>query len=90
MDPALLGIALALPRIIGAIADTIVGTRSDNSHSTLGRLLCSGYFPLPVIALKRPVRFWMNEKVRFIRQMPRVTPTRVYRLIQRKLPKTIH
>ena len=37
MDPALLGIALALPRIIGAIADAIVGTRSDNSHSTWGR-----------------------------------------------------
>ncbi len=37
MDPALLGIALALPRIIGAIADAIVGTRSDNSHSALGR-----------------------------------------------------
>jgi len=37
MDPALLGIALALPRIIGAIADTIVGTRSDNSQSAWGR-----------------------------------------------------
>jgi GPH family glycoside/pentoside/hexuronide:cation symporter len=37
MDPALLGIALAIPRVIGAIADTIVGTRSDNSHSTWGR-----------------------------------------------------
>jgi len=37
MDPALLGIALALPRIIGAITDTIVGTRSDNSHSLWGR-----------------------------------------------------
>ncbi len=37
MDPALLGIAMAIPRVIGAIADTIVGTRSDNAHSTQGR-----------------------------------------------------
>ena len=37
MDPALLGIALAIPRVVGAIADTIVGPRSDNSHSTWGR-----------------------------------------------------
>ncbi|HWY30718.1 MAG TPA: hypothetical protein VNX46_08200, partial [Candidatus Acidoferrum sp.] len=34
MDPALLGIGLAIPRVVGAIADTIVGPRSDNSHST--------------------------------------------------------
>ncbi|HXI69160.1 MAG TPA: MFS transporter [Verrucomicrobiae bacterium] len=37
MDPALLGIALAIPRVVGAVADTIVGPRSDNSHSTWGR-----------------------------------------------------
>jgi GPH family glycoside/pentoside/hexuronide:cation symporter len=37
MDPALLGIALAIPRVVGGIADTIVGPRSDNSHSTWGR-----------------------------------------------------
>lgn len=37
MDPALLGIALAIPRVVGAVADTIVGTSSDNSHSTWGR-----------------------------------------------------
>jgi GPH family glycoside/pentoside/hexuronide:cation symporter len=37
MDPALLGIALAIPRVVGAVADSIVGPRSDNSHSTWGR-----------------------------------------------------
>jgi GPH family glycoside/pentoside/hexuronide:cation symporter len=37
MDPALLGIALAIPRVVGAIADTIVGPSSDNSHSPWGR-----------------------------------------------------
>jgi GPH family glycoside/pentoside/hexuronide:cation symporter len=37
MDPALLGIGLAIPRVVGIIADTIVGPRSDNSHSTWGR-----------------------------------------------------
>jgi glycoside/pentoside/hexuronide:cation symporter, GPH family len=37
MDPALLGVALAIPRVVGAIADPLVGTRSDNSHSSWGR-----------------------------------------------------
>jgi glycoside/pentoside/hexuronide:cation symporter, GPH family len=37
MDPALLGIALAIPRVVGAIADPIVGTRSDNCRSAWGR-----------------------------------------------------
>jgi GPH family glycoside/pentoside/hexuronide:cation symporter len=37
MDPALLGVALAIPRVVGAIADPIVGTYSDNSRSPLGR-----------------------------------------------------
>jgi GPH family glycoside/pentoside/hexuronide:cation symporter len=37
MDPALLGVALAIPRVVGAIADPIVGTRSDNTRSTWGR-----------------------------------------------------
>lgn len=37
MDPALLGIALAIPRVVGAIADPIVGAISDNSTSLRGR-----------------------------------------------------
>lgn len=37
MDPALLGVALAIPRVVGAIVDPIVGTRSDQTQSTWGR-----------------------------------------------------
>ena len=37
MDPALLGIALALPRIVGGIADAIVGAQSDNADTPWGR-----------------------------------------------------
>jgi GPH family glycoside/pentoside/hexuronide:cation symporter len=37
MDPALLGIALAIPRVVGAIADPVVGAYSDNTRSTWGR-----------------------------------------------------
>jgi len=31
MDPALLGIALAIPRLVGAFADPFMGTMSDNT-----------------------------------------------------------
>jgi len=37
MDPMLIGIALALPKIIGAITDPIVGAVSDNTRSKWGR-----------------------------------------------------
>jgi GPH family glycoside/pentoside/hexuronide:cation symporter len=37
MDPALLGVALAIPRVVGAVADPIVGTSSDNAQSLWGR-----------------------------------------------------
>ncbi|HEY5705603.1 MAG TPA: MFS transporter [Terrimicrobiaceae bacterium] len=37
MDPLLLGIALAVPRIVGAILDPLVGTVSDNARTRWGR-----------------------------------------------------
>lgn len=37
VDPALLGLALALPRFWDAMVDTFVGYRSDNCHSRFGR-----------------------------------------------------
>ncbi len=37
MDPMLIGIALALPKIIGAITDPVVGGISDNTRSKWGR-----------------------------------------------------
>ena len=37
MDPLFLGIALAAPRVIGAILDPVVGTVSDNARTRWGR-----------------------------------------------------
>ncbi|MFA6287630.1 MAG: MFS transporter [Opitutaceae bacterium] len=37
MDPLLLGIALALPRVLAAVADAIIGAMSDNLSSRWGR-----------------------------------------------------
>ena len=37
MNMALLGIALAIPKVVGAIADPIIGSISDNTHSPWGR-----------------------------------------------------
>ena len=37
LDPALLGIALAIPKALGAIADPIVGASSDNARGAWGR-----------------------------------------------------
>jgi len=37
LDPALLGIALAIPKAVGAIADPIVGAYSDNTRGAFGR-----------------------------------------------------
>ena len=37
MDPLFLGIALAAPRVVGAILDPVVGTVSDNARSRWGR-----------------------------------------------------
>ena len=37
MDPLLLGVAMAAPRIIGAISDPLAGTLSDNTRTRWGR-----------------------------------------------------
>ena len=37
MDPLLLGVALAVPRVLGAIFDPLVGTASDNARTRWGR-----------------------------------------------------
>jgi GPH family glycoside/pentoside/hexuronide:cation symporter len=37
MDPLLLGIALAVPRLVGAIVDPLVGAVSDNARTRWGR-----------------------------------------------------
>ena len=37
MDPLFLGIALAAPRVVGAILDPVVGTVSDNARTRWGR-----------------------------------------------------
>jgi glycoside/pentoside/hexuronide:cation symporter, GPH family len=56
MDPLLLGFAMAVPRIAGAISDPVVGTVSDNTRTRWGRrrpfIVCGaviGAFLLPVI-----------------------------------------
>ena len=38
MDPLLLGVAFAVPRVVGAILDPLVGTASDNARTRWGRL----------------------------------------------------
>jgi glycoside/pentoside/hexuronide:cation symporter, GPH family len=37
MDPLLLGLAMAVPRIVGAISDPLAGTVSDNARTRWGR-----------------------------------------------------
>jgi GPH family glycoside/pentoside/hexuronide:cation symporter len=37
MDPLLLGVAMAVPRIVGAISDPLAGTLSDNTRTRWGR-----------------------------------------------------
>jgi glycoside/pentoside/hexuronide:cation symporter, GPH family len=37
MDPLLLGVAMAVPRILGAISDPLTGTISDNARTRWGR-----------------------------------------------------
>src|SRR5262245_44009467 len=56
MDPLLLGIAMAVPRIVGAISDPLAGTISDNARTRWGRrrpfILCGaviGAILLPLI-----------------------------------------
>ena len=56
MDPLLLGIALAVPRVVGAISDPLVGAVSDNARTRWGRrrpfILCGaviGALVLPLI-----------------------------------------
>jgi glycoside/pentoside/hexuronide:cation symporter, GPH family len=56
MDPLLLGIALAVPRVMGAISDPLAGAVSDNARTRWGRrrpfILCGaviGALVLPLI-----------------------------------------
>ena len=56
MDPLLLGVAMAVPRIVGAISDPLAGTVSDNARTRWGRrrpfIICGaviGAILLPLI-----------------------------------------
>ena len=56
MDPLLLGIALAVPKVVGAILDPLAGAVSDNARTRWGRrrpfIMCGaviGSFLLPLI-----------------------------------------
>jgi glycoside/pentoside/hexuronide:cation symporter, GPH family len=58
MDPLLLGVAMAVPRVVGAISDPLAGAASDNARTRWGRrrpfILCGallGALLLPLIWL---------------------------------------
>lgn len=58
MDPLLLGLALALPRVLAAVADALIGAMSDNCGSRWGRrrpFIATGAF---VGALVMPLIWW--------------------------------
>ena len=69
MDPALLGIAMAIPRAIASISDAVMGSLSDNARTRWGRrkpfilagmILCA--FLLPALWFPTLLNGWLGPK----------------------------